>query len=144
MKKIVVAVVVLVAVGAVAGWYFWPRPSGPDVLRLPGTVEVQEVRLGSKVGGRVTKVSVREGQMIEAGEELVRFETTELIARRDQAKHKLAAARASSEKANKGPLDEEIAEAKAAADAAKARLALATARSARSRSRRTSSPPRPR
>ena len=42
MKKIVGVVLGLVAVGA-----------GPEVLRLPGTVEVQEVRLGSKVGGRV-------------------------------------------------------------------------------------------
>jgi HlyD family secretion protein len=127
VKKIVVAVLVLAAVGAAAAWYYWPRTTGPEVVRLPGTVEVQEVRLGSKVGGRVTAVQVREGQIVEAGTELVRFETQELIARRDQAKHKLAAARATSEKANKGPLEEEIAEAKAAADAAKARLALANA-----------------
>lgn len=127
MKKIVVAVVVLGTIGTAAAWYFLPRPSGPEVLRLPGTVEVQEVRLGSKVGGRVTAVPVREGQAIAAGEELVRFETNELVTRRDQAKHRLAAARAAWAKANKGPLDEEIAEAKAAADAAKARLALANA-----------------
>jgi multidrug resistance efflux pump len=127
VKKFVVPALVLLGVGAACVWYFWPRASGPEVLRLPGTVEVQEVRLGSKVGGRVTAVHVREGQTVEAGTELVRFETNELIARRDQAKHQLAAARASLAKANKGPLEEEIAEAKAGAEAAAARLKLMTA-----------------
>ncbi len=126
MKKVVVPALVLVGVAA-AAWYFWPRASGQEVLRLPGTVEVQEVRLGSKVGGRVTAVPVREGQTVEAGTELVRFEAQELVARRDQAKHRVAAARAAHEKAIKGPLPEEVAEAKAAAEAAKARLALANA-----------------
>ena len=45
-------------------------------LRLPGTVEVQEVRLGSKLGGRIAEVLVREGENVEAGRGLVRVGTT--------------------------------------------------------------------
>lgn len=108
--------------GGFAAYWYWPRPAGP-VMRLPGTVEVQEVRLGSKAGGRVAVVFVKEGQVVSAGQELVRFDDAELVARRDQAKHKLAAARAASEKANHGWMPEEIAEAKAAAAVARAKLA---------------------
>ena len=42
-------------------------------LELPGTVEVQEVRLGSKIGGRVDRVLVREGELVQPGQLLVRI-----------------------------------------------------------------------
>jgi HlyD family secretion protein len=124
--KLVAAVVVVAVAAGAAAWYWWPRPADP-VLRLHGTVETQEVRVGSRAGGRVVAVEVREGQSVSPGQVLVRFEADELTARRDQAKSRAEAARAAYAKANKGPLEEEIAEAKAAADAAKARLALMTA-----------------
>jgi HlyD family secretion protein len=125
MKRVALAVLVL-AVGGVAACY-WKGNNGPEVLRLPGTVEVQEVRFGSRVGGRVASVHVREGQLVEPGVVLVTFESPELAARRDQAKQQLAAAVAAQAKAEYGPLKEEIAEAKAAADAAKAKHAKMTA-----------------
>src|SRR5947207_2048739 len=123
MKRRALIVVALLgaAAAAAAAWY-WPRRDGPETLRLPGTVEVQEVRLGSKVGGRVAAVHVREGQVVEPGTVLVTFDSPELVARRDQARAKLDAAQAALAKANRGPQDEEIAEAKFAADAANARL----------------------
>jgi multidrug resistance efflux pump len=121
MKRIVMLVLVA-GLGGFAAYWYWPRPAGP-VMQLHGTVEVQEVRLGSKVGGRVASVSVKEGQTVSAGQELVRFDDAELVARRDQAKHKLASARAAWEKANRGPLPEEVTEAKAAAAVGRAKLA---------------------
>jgi HlyD family secretion protein len=125
-RKLIPALVAAVAAVGGAAWYLWPRPTDP-VLRLHGTVETQEVRVGSKTGGRLVAVEVREGQAVSPGQVLVRFEADELIARRDQAKSRAEAARAAWAKATKGPLDEEIAEAKAAADAGQARLALAVA-----------------
>ena len=53
-------------------------------LRLPGVVETQEIRLASRVGGRVAEVAVAEGDEVIAGQVLVRFEAAELEARRDQ------------------------------------------------------------
>ena len=52
-KKLVIALIALTLSvgGGVAA--FWPYFHHRHVLRLPGIVEVQEVRLGSKVGGRV-------------------------------------------------------------------------------------------
>ncbi|HET6572082.1 MAG TPA: biotin/lipoyl-binding protein, partial [Fimbriiglobus sp.] len=119
MKRALFGLLVL-ATGGVAACY-WTGNRGPEVLRLPGTVEVQEVRLGSRVGGRVAAVHVREGQLVEPGTVLVTFEAPELVARRDQAKQQLAAAVAAQAKAENGPREEEIAEAKAAADAARAK-----------------------
>ena len=82
MKR-VIAIVLVAGLGGFAGYWYWPRPAGP-VMRLHGTVEVQEVRLGSKAGGRVASVGVKEGQTASAGQELIRFDDAELVARRDQ------------------------------------------------------------
>ncbi len=81
MKRAAFALLVLV-IGGVTACY-WSRNDGPEVLRLPGTVEVQEVRLGSRVGGRVGAVHVREGQLVEPGTVLVTFDAPELTARHD-------------------------------------------------------------
>lgn len=124
MKRLVVGVLLLGAVGAAGAAWYWPR-GGAKTLRLPGTVEVQEVRLGSKVGGRVVWVAVKESDTVEPGAVLVTLDTAELTARRDKARSKAAIARANLEKANSGPLAEEIAEAEALTKAARARLAKA-------------------
>jgi len=122
MKRLaIIIVLVLLTAGAVVSYQYYGR-ARVDELRLPGTVEIQEVRLGSKVGGRVATVNVQEGQVVEPGLVLVTFETPELMARRDQMRQKLATAQAALDKANHGPLPEEVAEAKAMAEGAKARL----------------------
>lgn len=82
---------------------------------------------GSRVGGRVAAVHVREGQLVEHGTVMVTFGAPELTARRDQVRQKLASAVAAQAKANHGPLKGEGAGAKAAADAAKARYEMMTA-----------------
>ncbi len=64
--------IVLVAIAAgIAVFLSVHRPVG---LELPGVVEIQEVRLGSKIGGRVAEVLVAEGDTVEAGQLLVRYE----------------------------------------------------------------------
>jgi multidrug resistance efflux pump len=101
-------------------WWVW-RPQ-VEVLRLPGVVEMQEVRLGSKLGGRVAEVKTAEGKIVEAGEVLIVFDQPELRARREQLLAKLASAEAELDKAKKGPRDEEIESARAAAESARARF----------------------
>lgn len=124
-RKLLVGLLLIATAGGVAA-YFRPRSDASE-LRLPGTVEVQEVRLASRVGGRVLTVPVREGQLVEAGQALVTLDAEELKARRDNARAKRAAAVAAYDKANAGPLPEEIAEAGGALEAARARLARAKA-----------------
>jgi multidrug resistance efflux pump len=119
-RKIILATVALLAASVSLGFY-WTFGGRSESLRLPGIVEIQEVRLGSKVGGRVAKVFITEGEIAEAGRILVEFEVPELEAQREQAQAKLVAATAEWEKAQYGPRDEEIAAGYAALKEADAR-----------------------
>jgi multidrug resistance efflux pump len=106
------AVLLLLAAVAVALGFFGPfRPRG-QVLRLPGVVEIQEVRLGSKIGGRVAEVHVQEGDIAEPGKLLVRFETPELDAQREQQEARVAMLEADWRKAEAGPRPQEIEQAR--------------------------------
>src|SRR5262245_49571108 len=124
MKRSLVMVLVglgIVAAVAVSLGFFWPFSNNHKVLVLPGTVEVHELRLGSKVGGRVAEVNVREGDVVDAGKQLLRFDAPELQAQRDQFAAKVMSAEADYEKAENGPRPQERAEAKKAMEAAEAR-----------------------
>lgn len=120
-KTTLVILAVLFAAVAAGLGFFWPFGSGSRVVRLPGNVEIQEVRLGSKVGERVKEVHVKEGDIVEAGKPLVTFDVPELEAQRDQLKAHLQAAQAELAKITNGPRKFEIAAAKASADAVKAK-----------------------
>src|SRR5262249_45270825 len=108
------------ALGAVLA-FVWPSGEETPVLKLPGIVEIQEVRLASKVGGRVKEVAVSESQVVSAGQVLVRLEAPEAEARLDQARAQLRGAEALLTKARVGARPEEKATAREAARAAEAR-----------------------
>lgn len=71
-KIVIVAIVVAVvlAIGVLYGGWFH-RDSG---LQGSGTVEARNIRVGSKVGGRIDKLLVREGDNVEAGQVLMTFD----------------------------------------------------------------------
>ena len=94
----------------------------PSEHRLPGTVEVQEVRLSSRVGGRVAKVLTSESATVEAGQPIVELEMPELDAQRAQLVAQKDAAQAVLERLENGAREEEKAAAKAAMEVAAARL----------------------
>ena len=110
----------MAAGAAAASYYFWPFGGQDGRRSFPGIVEIQEIRLGSKVGGRVESVRVLEGEIAEKDQILVTFEAPELKTQRDQAKARLDSALADYEKAKAGPRTEEKAAAREALDAAKA------------------------
>jgi multidrug resistance efflux pump len=112
----------LVAAGIVGLNYYWQLQRPRRELWMPGTVESQEVRLSSRVGGRVVKVLVKESQVVEAGAPVLELEMPELDAERKQLEAQLAAAKALLAKAENGPREEEKAAAKANVAAAEARL----------------------
>jgi multidrug resistance efflux pump len=111
-KHLVVLAAVLVAV-AVALGFFWPFGKAEPVLRLPGVVEIQEVRLASKVGGRVAEVKVLEGDVVQPGRELVAFEAPELKAQLEQARARRDNAAANLARLEHGSRPQEIAQAQA-------------------------------
>ncbi len=112
MKKRIAIVAVIVAVVASLAAYMGAFGK-PAELLSSGTVEARNIRVGSKVGGRITEVKVREGDAVEAGQVLVAFDEQELLAALEQA-------RANAEKMERGFRTEEIAQARAAAAQARA------------------------
>ena len=120
-KTLIAIVLVLVAIGVAVG-FGWPRMQSRDVLELAGVVEIQEVRLASKVGGRIEKVLVSESDEVVAGQPLIVLDSRELKAQKQQLEAKLQSAIAARDKAERGPRDEEKAAAEAAVKAAQARL----------------------
>jgi HlyD family secretion protein len=105
---LVVVLGILTAAAYSAGWF--RKEAG---LRSSGTVESRNIRVGSKIGGRIEKVLVREGDFVEPGQVLITFDDKELQAA-------LSESRAAAEKSTRGFRVEEIAEARAAAAQAKA------------------------
>jgi multidrug resistance efflux pump len=121
VKPIAIGVVLFAAAGTGAGLFLRFREEQHE-LRLPGTVETQEVRLSSRVGGRVSKVHVSESQTVEPGQPIVELEMPELDAQKAQLVAKREAAEAVRRRLDKGPRDEEIAAARAAVAAQQARV----------------------
>jgi multidrug resistance efflux pump len=118
-----VALLIVLLAGVAAGFgFFWPFGNRGDVTRLPGVVEIQEVRLGSKIGGRVAEVLVAEGDVVKPGQVLVRLEAPELEAQREQLSARLQEAESSLDKAKNGSRQEEKDSARAAVESTQARL----------------------
>ncbi|HLZ12794.1 MAG TPA: HlyD family efflux transporter periplasmic adaptor subunit [Candidatus Acidoferrum sp.] len=103
-----VAIAAVVVAGVYGGWF--RKDTG---LEGSGTVEARNIRVGSKIGGRILEVRVREGDRVEPGQTLITFDDKELEA-------SLAQARANAQKSARGFRPEEIEEAAAAAKQAKA------------------------
>jgi multidrug resistance efflux pump len=120
-KALIAIVLVLVGIGVAVG-FAWPLSKSRDVLELAGVVEIQEVRLASKVGGRIEKVLVNEAEEVTTGQPLIVLDSRELKAQKQQLLAKLEASKSARDKADRGPREEEKAAAKAAVLAAQARL----------------------
>ena len=107
---------------ATVGFVTWPTwRSEPGRMEFPGVVEMHDVGLASKVCGRVLKVLVDEGDLVEPGQALVRLDAAELAARRAAQNARLEAARLRLALARRGPTPEAVAAAQAAVNAAAAR-----------------------
>jgi multidrug resistance efflux pump len=123
--------VVLIVAAALLTGGLLAADSRDEQWRLPGIVETQEVRLGSRVGGRVAEVTIAEGDQVVAKQVLVRFEAAELEARRDQQRAALQAAEAQLERAKHGARLEEVQQARAELDSAEVDARLASSDFAR-------------
>jgi multidrug resistance efflux pump len=119
MRRAIPIVLLLLIAGAYVGYriYLSRRP-----YEWSGTVEVRTVDVGSRTGGRVAKVLVREGDHVAAGQPLVVLEVGDLEAQRLIARGQLLQAQAALEKLRTGARPEEIEQAKARTQTASAAL----------------------
>jgi HlyD family secretion protein len=93
----------MIALALLAGGCL-PNPAG-RARSVSGTIEIDEVHVASRYGGRVEKIFVQEGDALTGGQVLLELEAAELHARRDQTTALLAELEA-------GPRPQEIQAAK--------------------------------
>ncbi len=121
MVQRIITGILVVAVLILLILYSQLRSTQPFVS---GIVEADEIRLGSRIGGRINRVLVDEGDHVEAGQPLIEFEPYDLIQREQQAVAELAVREANFSKLKTGLRPEEIAQAGARVDQLAAQLKL--------------------
>ncbi len=90
MKRAILPLL-LVVIAAAAWWIERPRP---QTLVLTGTVDGNEVVVGSKITGRIVSLAVDDGQWVKAGDLIAVLDQDELRADQGAASHAIAQARA--------------------------------------------------
>ncbi|RIK70516.1 MAG: hypothetical protein DCC66_04315 [Planctomycetota bacterium] len=121
LMRPILIVFVVVAAGMI-GFLIWQQSRVPPLV-VSGFVEADEIRVGSRVGGRVAEVKAAEGQFVAPGEALYTIDPFDLRERLAEAQAAHAAAQAEHERLKKGFRPEEIEQARAKRDQWAAELA---------------------
>ena len=100
-------IAILAVMLALIGGYLWWQGRPADGTILYGNVDIRDVNLAFRVGGRVSEVLVDEGDVIEAGQLLARLDPVPLAHERDSARANLAAITAANALIHKGYRSEE-------------------------------------
>ena len=121
---IIVAVVVaaLFYGGRALGWW---GESADGALRLYGNVEIREVQLGFRVGGRIERLLVDEGDTVQVGQVLAQLDTRPLGDKLASADARYQSASASAARDANGSRPQQVSEARAAVASAQAAVAEA-------------------
>ena len=108
-SSVVIGVVIIafVLLLSIVGWIaFKPAP-----IIIQGQVEATEVRVATKVAGRITECNFKEGQAVKVGDKLIILSSPEIDAKLQQVMAIGDAAKAQKNKADKGAREEQIAQA---------------------------------
>ena len=120
-----IAAVLLFFVGRAAGWWGGTHDTAS---RIYGNVEIREVELGFRVGGRIAQVLVDEGDSVIPGQDLARLDGQPIRDRLAGADARVAAASAMVSKDIAGNRPQEVRAAQSAVVDAEARLGEARRR----------------
>uniref|UniRef100_UPI0025B662B4 biotin/lipoyl-binding protein n=1 Tax=Aeromonas caviae TaxID=648 RepID=UPI0025B662B4 len=106
-------IAILALLLTVIGGYLWWQGRPADGSILYGNVDIRDVNLAFRVGGRVDQVLVDEGDRVKAGQLLARLDPAPLTHSRDSALANLAALTAANALIHKGYRSEETDRARA-------------------------------
>lgn len=116
----IAAVLLACAAAAALGWKYFLSSGPQNSLTLYGNVDIRQVDVGFRVGGRIAAVLVDEGDTVHTGDVLAKLDADLLTQSRDQAAAALAGQQAQLLRLESGYRSEEVAQARAAAAAAQA------------------------
>lgn len=112
MKKtniiVLIALIAILSVLTLVGWFTYK----PAPMMVQGQVEATEVKVSSKLVGRIEQKIARKGMEVKRGDTLIGLHSPEVEAKMQQAKAARSAASAQNLKANKGAREEQVRAAK--------------------------------
>ncbi|HEY9090647.1 secretion protein HlyD [Parasphingorhabdus sp.] len=119
-RLIVIAAIAALLIAAVATRGFGLFGNDDDgSLTLYGNVDIREVDLGFRVGGRIESIVVEEGEKVKVGELLATLDSASLESRASLADAEISAAQANLTKLRNGNRAQDIAQARARLAAAR-------------------------
>jgi HlyD family secretion protein len=121
-RLIIIAVVVVglaIAAFATRGFGLFPRADAGE-LALYGNVDIREVDMSFRVGGRIGDIAVDEGAKVKRGQPLAVLDTATIQSRMAEADARLGQAQAQLEKLRNGNRSQDIGQARARVAAAQA------------------------
>jgi HlyD family secretion protein len=127
MRRVIPILLIVAVFGGGAYWWSQQQTQAAVALKGSGTIEAQQVNIGSEVGGRVVEVLADEGQPVNAGQVLFRLDDTLLEAQRAQAEAAVATSRAQRDQLVARARPEQLAAAQATISSTQASLAGAQA-----------------
>jgi HlyD family secretion protein len=108
---IVAVAALVIAAFATNGFGLLQHRGGP--LKLYGNVDIREVDMGFRVGGRIGSIAVDEGQKVAAGQQLAALDTASIDAKFHQTDASVAQAEADLAKLRNGNRPQDIAQGEA-------------------------------
>jgi HlyD family secretion protein len=98
-KFLSAGLIILAAAGILAWTLFNPSSLPEGVVETNGRLEAEQVEVATKTAGRVAEVLVSEGQLVAAGDLLVRMDNQQLLAKKREAEAQIAQAELAAEEA---------------------------------------------
>lgn len=126
MKKIIMPIVLGIAIaGGIAGYRSWTRnhmPAENSLLELYGNVDIRKVDLGFRVPGKITEVSIEEGERVAPDDLIAVLDSAPYDEEMDLAVAVKNQSAAELERLKNGPRPQEIRQATARVEELKASL----------------------
>ncbi len=93
--KAVFILILLSLTAASAWWFFLRQPAAaPEIITLSGRIEGDEATVAAKTSGRISDITVREGDAVTAGQVIAILDDEQIKAREEQARSAVAQAEA--------------------------------------------------
>ncbi|WP_300686243.1 biotin/lipoyl-binding protein, partial [uncultured Bilophila sp.] len=119
-KRIILILVVLACLAGGAWWLYGDKRTPSDVLTLYGNVDIRQVDVAFRVGGRITELYKEEGDTVKAGEKLAQLDLQPLEYALSRAQAELAMQQAAYAQMLNGYRPEDVAQARASLEGAQA------------------------